>query len=498
MDLGRLRREGEGLLARLERRQLRAALGRSADESHASLYSRFGALTSPEAWAAAREWGERSSDEQERARAARLAELAAIAFEGQRTARFLDERAELERTVTAQAAGELLPLHEVPERVRNERTREVRYALSRAFDYALPPFDGPIARRIDRLQEVAHSLGFGSYEALFTAASGIDLAAIAEEAEALLKSTEDAWRDLASYGLRRLGIRVDLKPRGEAADHDLARFSRLEPLDDVFPDRRLRSTSEGLLFAIGLTPESGGRIEVDFEPRPEKVRTTVAALDVPHEVVLVRGPETGARGFRSFFDAMGRAQALAAIHPDGFFEARRLADPSILEGWGTLFANLLLQSGFLKRYLDVDPKECIEAARLLAIDALGNMRRDCAQLLYERTLYAEGPRSDLAGLYREQMQRALFVEWPVERWLYDVEPRFAAVRRLRGRALEAALQPRILDEADEDFWRNPRFGALLRAWFGAGHLDAGALANSLGTKLELANASERLVRIAAV
>ncbi len=497
MDLGRIRREGEGLLARLERMRLRAAAGKPAEANFSSIFKEFGALTSPEGWSAAREWGERSADDEERWRAGRLAELAWVAREGLRTAGFLDERLELEATATVRAAGDALPFLEVPARIRNERERAVRHALSRGFDYALPAFDGPLARRIDRLQEVAAELGFPSYEALFTAASGIDLAEAVKGAEAALKASEDAWRDLAEYGLRRLGLRVELKPRGEAADHDLARFSRLEPLDDIFPDRRLRSTSEGLLFAIGLSPDAAGRIDVDFEPRTGKRRTLAAAPEVPHGVVLIRGPESGARGFRAFFDAMGRAQALAGVNPDAFFEQRRLGDSSVLEAWGSLFANLLLDARFLKRYLDVDPKQGLEAARLLAIDALGSFRRDCAQLVYERTLVAEGPRSELAGLHREQLQRAMLVEWPVERWLYDVEPRFASVRRLRGRALEVALQRRVLDEADEDYWRNPRFGSLLRSFFATGSPDAGARAASLGAKLDFNAAAERLVRIAA-
>ncbi|MFN7133179.1 MAG: hypothetical protein ACK4N5_13960, partial [Myxococcales bacterium] len=341
-------------------------------------------------------------------------------------------------------------------------------------------------------------LGFATYEALFAEATGIDVAAAVAEAEATLKATEDAYRDLLAYTLRKLAIRVDLRPRGEGAVHDLARAGRLEPLDDVFPDRRLRSTVEGLLADIGLSPDAGGRIDVDFEPRAAKTASGAFAPNVPHEVLLVRGPESGAGGFRAFFRALARAQAFAGANPDAFFEERRLIDPALPGCWGVLFEHLLQDPRFLKRALDVDPRDGLEAARMLAVMELAELRRECAQLAFERTLYAEGPRAELAGLYRERMQKAMLLEWPVERWLFDVEPRFATLRRLRGRALEALVSRRVLEEADEDYWRNPRFGALLRSWFSKScALDADAFAKSLGGALDLHAAAQRIIRVAA-
>ncbi|MFN7135114.1 MAG: hypothetical protein ACK4N5_23765, partial [Myxococcales bacterium] len=65
MDLNRLRREGEGLLGRLERHKHRSAAGFAPEENFASMFRQFGALTSPEAWAVARDWQVRASDTEE-------------------------------------------------------------------------------------------------------------------------------------------------------------------------------------------------------------------------------------------------------------------------------------------------------------------------------------------------------------------------------------------------------------------------------------------------
>jgi hypothetical protein len=497
MDLSTLRRRGAALLAGLARSELRSALGDS-EADFTRVFNGFGDLASRDALACARE-GAAAGEPASRGAAAKLVELVAWAHEGRKTSRALDERDCFSFKATVRVAGELVPIRELPRRVAQESRRSERERIARAFLGALGSLDAVLARRVDDCQEIAQALDYGGYEALVSATSGIDLAALAAQAADVLARTEDAWRDLAAYALRRTTGRIALQPRGEAAFHDLARNARLALLDDTFRPLRLIPALEKAFEAIGLRFDGGDRVELDFSERPGKrPEPILARIDVPRQITVALQPLGGAADYLAAFDLAGRAQHQALCSEQAPMEDRWLGDESVPRGFGLAFAHFLLDPGFLRRVLDIDARDGIEAARLIAIAQLGEFRKACAQLIFERTLYAEGPRSELKGLYREGLQKAMLVDWPVERWLWDVEPRFACARGLRAFALEAALRRAMREACDEDHWRNPRLGSFLESYASRGQrLDAAALAKDLGGELALKGAAARLIEVGA-
>ncbi len=497
MDLSTQRRRGVALLTGLARSELRSALGDS-EADFTRVFAGFGDLASRDALACARE-GAASGDLQSRQAAARLLELVVWAHEGKKTSRALDERDSFSFKAAVRLQGELVPIREMPRRVANESRRGEREQIAGAFLGALASLDAVLARRIEDCQETAQALDYGSYEALASATSGIDLAALSVQATEALERSEDAWRDLGGFALRRTTGPIALKPRGEAAWHDLARNGRLAPLDDHFRPLRLIPALEKTFEAIGLRLDGGDRIELDLSERPGKrPEPILARIDVPRRLTLALQPVGGAADYLAAFDLAGRAQHQALCSEQAPMEDRWLGDESVSRGFGRVFAHLLFDPAFLRRTLDIDGRDGIEAARLIAIAQLGELRRTCAQLLFERALYAEGPRSELRGLFRELMQKAMLADWPVERWLWDLEPRFGCARVLRAFALEATLRGAMLEACNEDYWKNPRLGQFLEGYASRGQRqDAAALAKELGGELSLPRAAARLIEVAA-
>ncbi len=498
MDLSTLRRRGEAAQRELAEASLLLGSGRLKSWDLSAFYARYSDLGSSEAYALAQEGLERANEAPDKERWRRLTFLAYQFQEGRATARPLEARLSFEATHEVRFEGESIPWHELSTRLAHEPIRERRFRLARAEDLALPALDKELSHRVGACQELANRLGFPSYEALWAKTSGIDLEGLAAQAQSVLARTEDAYRDLMGFGLRRIVGPIGLKPRGEAARHDLVRFQRLQPLDDLFPRRRLLPTAQQFLEQVGLSPDAQGKIELELQERAGyRALPTAAALEVPFQVRAFVPRLGGAGELFALLSVLGRAQRLAHLHPDAPFEEKRLADPSLGEGFGLAFALLLADSKFLERGLDADPRIAMEAARLVALSSLIDLRRGCASLLFERTLYREGPTEGLEGLSRELMQKALLVEWPVERWLFDVEPGFASAIHLRGQALAASLHFALLEAANEDYWRNPRTGSLLRKWWALSGDDAPALSKHLGSELSLERAADRLVAIAA-
>ncbi|HCF57032.1 MAG TPA: hypothetical protein DFS52_03420 [Myxococcales bacterium] len=499
MDLSTLRHLGEGLLSQLARAEYRQRAGLHGAVNLASIYSGFQALSSNDAWALARGGIDRATDQASRGQASRFARLVALAHEGSVDAEPRQERLEAEAKAAVCFEGEPIAFRALGEQVAGERDRHRRAELARARDSVVASFDRAEPRRIEQRMELADKLGFTSYPAMAATLGGFDLGALAAEARATLLATEDAYRDLMAYGLKRAVGRIGLEPHGEAAEHDLERFGHLAPYAELFAPRGLLTVSRRFLEWIGLPLEASGTVRLDLEPRPTKAPGCfVACFSVPDRMALTLRPAGGAGDYSELLHGLGVAAFFGSVHPEALFENRWLADPALPKAFGLVFENLLLDEGFLIKALGAGAHEAGEAARFLAIERLLSLRLLCAQLAFELDLYEEGPRAELKGYYRETLGKAALCDWPLEWWLWRVEPGFPVAARLRGWSLEAPVHQALLDRANEDYWRNPRMGALLAAWSErGGELDATALAEELGARLSLASAAQRLVAVAA-
>ena len=496
MDLSTLRRQAAGLfrdLALAERDRWTSVRG---GIDLRSTFAPFAALTSAEAFACAREELDRAPAEQKSSARASLG-LVLEAMEGSRLARWDAELWAFDSSASVVIDGARLPVRVVPRRLANEPVRGLRSRIALAFEGSLVRLDATLSHRVEERVELAGELGFASYDALRTVASGVDLAALSAEAQATLDSTEDAWRDLFDFGLRKVVGKHALQPHGEAALHDLERFCRLEPLDDLFKARRLLPSAQAFLEAMGLSASGDGSIEV-IDEDVLKPGARAIAIEVPSEICVVLGRVGGAQDHSALFHALGVAHQRAATSRELPIELRRSGELAAPESFGALFEQLLCDQDFLRRFLDADARDAIEAARLCAIERLSRLRRACADLCYQRTLFAEGPREELRGLYRESLQKALAVDVPVQRWLWDEATRSRPETELRSLALAEVLRRALLEQANEDWWRNPRAGALLKRVAVRGGRDAAeAIAKELSVPLTLAGAAGRLVEIAA-
>jgi hypothetical protein len=500
MNLSSLRKDSERLVRRLARTRFLIASGQAATSAFPSLFRGFEEACSAEAFAFAREETSRVEDEEARRRARALANLASRLFEEKATAVEEGARWALETSGTLRIDGELIAFREAASRLMNESNREQRRRTAAAIDERLERLDAPLARAVERRQEVAERLGFSSYEALAAWTTGIELDGCFREAEATLRETEDAYRDLIQYALRKLSLPASVGPGGEAQAHDVARLARLPTQDDTFKGRQLLTFAPALLEGFGLSPDAGERIEIDAEPRDGKrPGALVFPLAVPSRIAISYSPRGGFPDHRDLLQALGQAQQLSHLPLDSPPEVRLASDPAISYGFGFFFEGFLHDSTFLRRMLGLDARDATEAARMVAIVALHSLRADCARLLHARTLYAEGPEPGLKDEYRDTLRRALLADGTGSGWLWDVAPRFEEAHRLRGRALAQNLRRAALDVADEDHFRNPRLGPFLAALFKrSAELDGDTLAKELGGSLGLSLPAAHLIKVGSI
>ncbi|MFZ5470261.1 MAG: peptidase M3 [Myxococcota bacterium] len=473
----------------------RYGAGLSSELPVAQLYQRYRELAQPDTFRQVRQTVEdERTDERVRARLSLLLEFLAGQVEDALAAPAMEQIATLEATAQVPTAEGVLPFREATAQLAHEPQRERRAHLEKGLGDLLWENQGPYARRREAATRTAEVLGYPSYLTLRDGVTGFSAEKLAAACTGVLSETEDAFRDLLTYVLKK--VDPSLKP-AQARRHDLQYASTAPWMAQHFRREDLLPSVTRCLSEMGLKPNADGRILFDTEDRPGKTsRAFVADLRVPDEIRLVARPLGGLGDYFALLHELGHAQQRAHVLRTAPVEERRLGDLSVTEGFAYLFDHLLLDEGWHKRFLRLPPTVAREAARLAAFNNLWLLRRYAAKLPYELSLYERGPERPLAEEYEERLGAALFVGVHKGFFLYDVDAQLYATRYLRAWALEARLHAVLCDRFNEDFWRNPATGAWLQSLFSRGQRDsAEVMAEQLGAPLSLSEAGSRLVQV---
>ena len=499
--LATLRAHLEDFLAEQASLHHRHAAGLSAELPLRALYEDSPELASPEAFAAATEAvakAQAKGDVLGVRRLRLLRDFIATQVEEAFAAPDAEAVAALETRPALMVEDQTLSVGDALGQLPHELDRRRRGVLETAAGDYLWEHRGRYGARREASFRVAEALGAASYAALREDVSGIPLAPLAEAAAQTLRRTEDAYRDVLGYALKKVEPLLRPQPSGHARRHDVQAATQVPWMSGLFRREDGLPAVVRWLGEWGFHPSARGHIRLDDEERPGKAgRSLTAAVRVPQEVRLVVRRRPGMDALGGLLHAYGRALNYAHV-PEGLpLELRRLGDASVTETYATLLERLLLQPEWLKRYLGLPSVPARDAARLAAFQALTVLRRHCAKLPYELSLYAHGATPQLAEEYTDRQRAALLAEAHRGFFLFDVDPQLYVTRSLRAWALETRLSAQLTGRFNEDWWRNPAAGRWLQGLFARGGTDdAETLAREVsGQELTLPEAGDRLVAL---
>ncbi|HEV7751558.1 MAG TPA: hypothetical protein VGO71_08445 [Baekduia sp.] len=274
------------------------------------------------------------------------------------------------------------------------------------LDVVTRRLSAPAVERLERVRAEARALGWPSPRAMFSALHGVDLGALAAEAEALLRATQPP-------GL----------PEDATARFDLPRVHRAAWADPLLPADPVAHLRDALA-RLGL-PE---RFALDAAVRPGKSpRAFCAAIAVPGDVHLVVAPRGGVADLEALFHEAGHALHLTARDPRAPFEDRHLPDRAAAEA---------IAFAFEARATDgLDDPDGALAAHRAAMSAL-RARHLAAALLHDLDLLDLGPHPALRERYARRLAGATGLTWPSAPWLANADPLLGRADYLRalGRA----------------------------------------------------------------
>ena len=448
MNRAQLTSAGESLHEQLGREYYGTLSGLKAEPEFSRIYDRFDALLSETALEAARNSGSPA-----------ILEWIVGVQVGRKVAPHEERQLAREQELVLKVGEVQVPYLRAAIELANSPNREYRIALdrARAKDGALA-LNGLRRDRFSLEHAEMERLGYQDYVGAVTALSGIDLAALGDQAQLFLNQTANVFSDsLGKLVKQRLGVGLGWLVRA-----DTAWTFRADQYDTAFRPDELVTTARRQLGEMGLDIEHRGRIKFDTEEREGKQsRAFCVPVRVPEEVYLVMRPQGGHKDYRTFWHELGHAMHFSTPARDLPFEARWLGDNSITEGFAMLWDHLTMDPSWLARYTDLGKNQIRSLVAELAVQELHMVRRYAAKLLYELSLH----RSNLVGLgseYAERLSEATLFEYSEDDHLTDVDPGFYCARYLRAWQMEARLSAALREQYGTDWFRNPQAGTFVQ------------------------------------
>src|SRR3954453_14442837 len=397
---------------------------------------------------------------------------------GQETKAEDAELARREAAIELDVDGEKIPLRQSPVVQMNESDPERRLRIERArLDAAERELTPMQVETHERAAATAKELGWSSMLELCEDLSGIDLAALEQQTEALLADSEATYEPTVEPELQKhLGIGF-----GELRRADIPAFFRAPSLDAAFPPARAIPALRQTLAGIGIAIDGQPNVILDAELRPTKTpRAFCAPVRVPAEVYLMISPQGGRDDTQTLLHEAGHTEHFAHVTPGLPFERRFIGDNSFTEAFAFLFQYLAEEPAWLEEVLGVDAAPLAGYAKAVKLIFL---RRYSAKLGYERRLHAaDADLSAMPGEYARRLTAAVHVTWPTESWIQDVDPFFYAACYIRAWSTERTLRTHLVDQFGERWFMEPAAGDLLKRVWSKGHRAvAEELLEELGT-----------------
>jgi hypothetical protein len=293
------------------------------------------------------------------------------------------------------------------------------------------------------------------------------------ELERVLATASDA--STAAYGRLRdhwlerlLGPERDEQPTNAHMHY----LRRLSPFESTYTKERSVEICLASVQALGFDMTAIPNIRLDLEDRPQKnPRACVIASDPPEVVHLITRAQGGLADYQAFMHEAGHALHYAGVDPRLPYTFRRISrDHALTEIYSYIFEAVTREPGWHALHFGLSDADAQENARAtLFLEAL-LYRRYTAKLRYELGFWASfaGEAGRSPRDYATRLTEATGIRYDPRGYLADMDAGFYSADYLRAWIRSAQLREHLIREIDEDWWRSPQTGELLRDLFAEG------------------------------
>lgn len=388
-----------------------------------------------------------------------IGRLIAFALEQNLSARVMEISAEIESYKTDSkidweekrisfSQAEMLLTNEVDRKRRHDLFARLAGAVSVSQDLQ--------AEYFEKLHQGARELGYENLLAMSGELRGFEFARLTNEAAQILAKTESCYVSaLAPMIVRDAGVSFD-----EAVEADLPLLRNYSRFDAFFVREQMKRIYRELFSNLGFRTEQQSNLEIDSSARPGKQpQAFCSPVRIPDEIKLVVNLNGGQVNYREFLRASGQSQLYAWTSRNLFPEFRIGGDSGVVEAWGMLFENLLLDESWLIGTLGF--VENAEFRHALSVLRLMSIRHQAARLIYETEFHAEKLTGKAAPRYAELMTDAVRVGFDESGHWRGLSGDLRPAAILRAAAFEAQMRDYLKTQFGSRWWTSRKAGETL-------------------------------------
>ncbi len=432
--------------------------GRKATRDTALLFGEYSDLFRLSTVAELRTKLEETSESRETERTG-IRRLIAFALENNLIARKQEVSAEIENHESDSKldwGGQRIGENQTSALLANEADRKRRRDLFARRADLINGLQDLRAERFESLHAGARELGFENYLTMRQELRGVDFGKLASEAERILAKTESRYvSELAPLLVREADVSID-----EATAADLPYLCRYARFDAFFPREQTLRIYRELFSNLGFNTEKQPNVEIDSAVRPGKQSQAFCSpIRVPDEIKLVVNLNGGQANYGEFLREAGHAQLFAWTSRNLYPEFQIGGDATVIEAWGMLFENLLLEESWLIGTLGF--VENAEFRHSLSVLRLMRLRRQAAELIYEAEFHSGKLSGRASHRYAELMTDAVRVQFDETEHLRDLSDNLRPASYLRAAAFEAQMRDYLKTKFGSRWWASAKAGETL-------------------------------------
>jgi hypothetical protein len=377
---------------------------------------------------------------------------------------FSQEIAALETKSAISWDGRKICVTQVPLYLANEPDALGRRRLNELRAQVIDGSNSLRRERLATMQTAARALGYRHYVEAREQTTALNYTAFLASVQTLVERTEDLYHENLSRSFQRdLGLSLP-----EAHRCDLPYWTRLNDYDHVYHRERMLPILFESLGGLGIDPTRQDAISFDLEERPLKhPRAFCAPLRIPQDIRIVLQPRAGQDGFSALLHESGHAQHFAFTSPSLPAEDRLCGDRGLAETYGFLLEQLQCNEVWLKEVVGFAEPAGLTRFRTLARAHL--VRRHCAKLSYELSLYGEGL-ENAPKVYADTLSRATGLQCDPQSYLADAEDGLDSAGYLRAWIFELQLRDYLRSRFGNTWFAHKAAGRFLKEIWETGQL----------------------------
>lgn len=329
-------------------------------------------------------------------------------------------------------------------------------------------------RQYAYFQKDSHDIGFSSYLDLYEFTQDHNSLGLVEKAKEFIRDTEYISRDLLSwFALKRMDL--ELKDISAA---DLFYLINSFELQESFPRINTHTIAQTVLDDIEINLPA--IIKFDSEKRKGHIIGSIPYISDPGVEMLISTNLMGSvLDFESFLGSFGTCLSYGFTDRDDYFEFTYLREKSFLEIFAQLFKNLIFDPSWLKKHLKVSTDN--DFLKFLYLRRLMQSRILSAKVIFEVGLYQK--QEDKAEMYREIMKIATHCKNDANDYMFIIQPHLSSLDEFRASIIETDLRALLIDNYDEQWWRNKEASDFLyKIWKTGGRTSTKVLSQEYGLR----------------